>query len=87
MGETGLPRDVHGHPYQPVFYFDERSRPTRLACDADGRPLGYLLTAGGDFVLDSDEPVLQSLPDEVVTAVERLWREQVDDTDGNWPGN
>ncbi len=75
MTEEDLPRDEFGHPYQPLFWFDERSRPIGLVQDEAGHVLAYENNAEGDPLL-VDPPRCRRLPGDVEAAALRWWVEQ-----------
>lgn len=71
-----LPRDEFGHPYQPLFWFDEASRPIGLIVDGDDRVLAWENNAKGNpDILAS--PTCQRLPDIVEAAARQWWSNQV----------
>ncbi len=48
MIDPALPRDAFGHPYQPLFWFDQHSRPIGLVVDADGHVVAWENNAEGN---------------------------------------
>ena len=75
MTDPVLPRDSFGHPYQPLFWFDEHSRPIGLVVDADGHVVAWEKSAGGNRDL-SDDWRCQRVPPEVEQAAREWWSDQ-----------
>ena len=74
MITDGLSRRDGGRPHQPVFFFDEQSRPTRLVTNEDGAPLGYD-SQDGELVDDLERPIV--LPDDVAAAAKHWLADQL----------
>lgn len=75
MTDPLLPRDTFGHPYQPLFYFDQDSRPIGLVVDADGHVVAWENNAQGRPDL-SDEWRCQRVPAEIEQAARDWWSHQ-----------
>lgn len=75
MTDESLPRDEFGHPYQPLFWFDEASNAIGLVRDGEGHVLAYRNNAEGDPML-SDPPQCQRVPEDVEVAALRWWAEK-----------
>jgi hypothetical protein len=78
MVMPGLTRRDDGHPYQALFVFDERSRPTRLVTNGTRAPQGW----HPDHPADLDQ--LVALPDDVAAAAQR-WFDEHSGTGGASP--
>jgi hypothetical protein len=76
MTDPSLPRDAFGHPYQPLFWFDEASRPIGLIVDGDDRVLAWENNAKGNPDILAG-PTCQRLPDIVEAAARQWWSNQV----------
>lgn len=74
MITEGLSRRDGGRPHQPLFCFDEQSRPTRLVTNEDGAPLGYD-SRDGELVDDLDRLIV--LPEDVAAAAKRWLADQL----------
>lgn len=72
--EAGLPRDEFGHPYQPLFWFDDTG-PIGLVRDEAGHVLAYRNNREGDPLL-SDPLRCQRVPEAVEAAALRWWAGQ-----------
>lgn len=75
MIDPDLPRDQFQHPYQPLFWFDEHSRPVGLVVDGAGHVLAWRNSAQGDPYVVND-PRCQRVPVPVEDAARRWWAEQ-----------
>ena len=73
MADSRLPRDGFGHPYQPLFWFDEHSRPIGLVVDANGHVLAWENNAEGD---PRRQWKVQRVPLPVEQAARQWWAEQ-----------
>ena len=72
MTGAGLSRDEGGDPYQPLFWFDEASRPLGLVRDE----AGHLLAWSGPHHADVEPMDVQRVPDDVERAAVEWWVEQ-----------
>jgi len=75
MTDPELPRDEFGHPYQPLFWFDEGSRATGLVVDDHNHVLAWVNDAQGNPQLDV-EPSCQRVPEPVERAARDWWSQQ-----------
>lgn len=75
MTDPVLPRDSFSHPYQPLFWFDQHSRPLGLVLDVDGHVVAWENNADGNPDL-SDDRRCQRVPPEVEQAAREWWSEQ-----------
>ena len=75
MTDPVLPRDSFGHPYQPLFWFDQQSRPLGLVLDTDGHIVAWENSAEGNSE-PPDEWRCQRVPPEVEQAAREWWSEQ-----------
>lgn len=75
MTDEGLARDEFGHPYQPLFWFDDANHPMGLVRDEAGHVLAYRNNQEGDPLL-SDPPKCQRVPEDVEAAALQWWAEQ-----------
>jgi hypothetical protein len=67
MIDAKLPRDQFGDPYQPLFWFDDQSRPLGLVVDEDGHVLAWE-SAGHDDPMTVDNLRCQGVPSVVERA-------------------
>jgi len=78
MVDPALPQDEFGHPYQPLFWFDDDGRGLGLVVDGDGHVMGWENNAEGDPFCDGDpdRARCQRMPAAVEAAARRWWHEQ-----------
>lgn len=75
MTDPNLPRDQFHHPYQPLFWFDDHSRPIGLVVDGDDHVLAWENNAQGDPDV-IDKARCQRVPPAVERAARDWWAEQ-----------
>lgn len=73
--DTDLPRDEFGHPYQPLFWFDEASQPIGLVTDFHDHVLAWASTAAGDPLM-MDPPRCRRVPEAIEQAARCWWSAQ-----------
>jgi hypothetical protein len=75
MTDPALPRDEFGHPYQPLFWFDDQSRTTGLVVDDDDHVLAWVNNADGNPAIELDQSC-QRVPEAVEQAARHWWSKQ-----------
>jgi len=74
MLDADLPRDEFGHPYQPLFWFDEASRPISLVTDFHDHVLAWASAAAGPLMMDP--PRCRRVPEAIEQAARCWWSAQ-----------
>jgi hypothetical protein len=75
MTDPALPKDEFGHPYQPLFWFDEQSQTLGLLVDDDDHVMAWVNNAEGNPEVKVD-PRCQGVPEVVERAARDWWSQQ-----------